>query len=156
MPNQDAVKAALLPICKAVAELDLTDPRQAESALARQFPDDVLAPIGAMLRAARDEGWLTPRRASAEVAFGRVTKALPETHGVSIDAVDMTGPGAEHVHPNGEVSLCVVDEGAPRFCGRPPGFVAMPPGSQHIPTVEGGRMVIVYFLPAGAIQFVGA
>ena len=34
------------------------------------------------------------------------------------------------------------------------GWVVESPGSEHVPTVEGGRMLIVYLLPEGAIEFV--
>ena len=73
---------------------------------------------------------------------------------MSIDVVEFEGPAAEHVHPQGEVSLCFVRSGAPRFDGRGPGFVVLPPGSRHVPTVEGGRMLIAYFLPDGAVEWI--
>ena len=69
-------------------------------------------------------------------------------------SVDMAGPGAEHVHPGGEVNLCFATEGDPRFCGTGEGWYVVPPGSQHVPEVTGGRMLIAYFLPQGAIRFV--
>jgi hypothetical protein len=65
----------------------------------------------------------------------------------------MEGDGQGHVHPNGEVSLCLPRSGSPTFEGRPGGFVVMPPGSFHVPRVSGGRMVIAYWLPGGEIRF---
>ena len=53
----------------------------------------------------------------------------------------------------GEVNYCVALEGEPRFDGHAPGWVVMPPGSGHVPTVSGGRMLIVYLLPKGQIEF---
>ena len=44
-------------------------------------------------------------------------------------------------------------DGAPTFDGEPPGWVVKPPASSHVPTVAGGRMLIVYLLPSGAIEF---
>jgi hypothetical protein len=57
------------------------------------------------------------------------------------------------VHPGGEVNWCVALDGDPRFDGQPAGWVVMPPGSGHVPTVSGGRMLIVYLLPGGKIEF---
>ncbi len=150
----DALKDALRPLCATVAGLDLTDPDKAEAALNAAHPPASLVGTMKLLQQAQAEGWLTPKRASPALTFGRLAKATPDTHDLSIDVVDMEGPGGEHVHPNGEVSLCVVQSGNPLFIGKPGPWVVVPPGSRHVPLVEGGRMLIAYFLPAGAIQFV--
>ena len=42
-------------------------------------------------------------------------------------------------------------EGEPTFDGHEPGWVVFPPGSHHIPTVEGGTMLFLYFMPGGAV-----
>ena len=65
----------------------------------------------------------------------------------------MNGPGPRHRHPDGEVSYCLAMDGEPTFDGRPPGWVVLPPDSNHVPTVEGGTMLIAYLLPGGAIEF---
>ena len=92
-------------------------------------------------------------RGEPPVRWGRVAKAGPDTLDFSIDVVDMTGAGPLHLHPNGEVNWCVPLEGEPTFegCGR--GWVVMPPDSRHVPAVAGGRMLIVYLLPGGAMEF---
>ena len=148
----ESLRRLLSEICFTVAGLDLTDAQGAEAALEQKHPPEHFADA---LRAARDAGWLTPRQATPTLRFGRLAKPLPETHGVSIDVVDMAGAGAEHIHPAGEASLCLVDEGDPRFCGRPAGWVVVPPGSRHVPEVSAGRMLIAYFLPGGAMEFIG-
>ncbi|HJL17019.1 MAG TPA: DUF4863 family protein, partial [Sandaracinaceae bacterium LLY-WYZ-13_1] len=71
----------------------------------------------------------------------------------SIDCVHMDRPGPGHTHPNGEIDLCFAVRGEPTFDGHPPGWTVYPPGSWHVPTVEGGVMDILYFLPGGAIRF---
>jgi hypothetical protein len=65
----------------------------------------------------------------------------------------MSGVGPGHTHGNGEIDLCLAVGGTPRFDGHGPGWVVYPPGSWHEPTVTGGAMDILYFLPGGAIQF---
>ena len=44
-------------------------------------------------------------------------------------------------------------DGSPTFMGQPAGWVVEAPGSQHVPTVAGGTMLIVYLLPQGRIEF---
>jgi hypothetical protein len=134
----------LAPICRTIATLDLTQPEQAVAALQAAHSLDEL-------REAVLAADLTPKQAGPNVRFGRLAKASEATSGLSIDAVDMTGEAAEHTHPNGEVSLCFATEGDPRFMGFPEGWVVVPPGSRHTPTVTGGRMTILYFLPDGAM-----
>ncbi len=154
MTAQQALIDTLAPLAHRVSELDLSDPATAAATLEAEFPVAELGAVRSALFAGRDAGWLTPRRASETLTFGRVAKPTEATYGQSIDAVDMSGAGAEHVHPNGEVSLCFSETGDPRFCGHPEGWVVVGPGSQHIPEVTGGRMLIVYFLPGGAMQWV--
>ncbi len=123
--------------------------------LTHRFPLDgpELTAVRTQVEKGLSEGWLTPREAGG-VRFGRVAKpATPGSLGFSIDAVDMNGPGPGHTHPNGEIDLCFALEGDPRFDGNPPGWTAYGAGSWHVPTVTGGRMVILYFLPEGAIRF---
>ena len=151
-PTAESLKTLLAPICATVAALDLRETEKARARLEQEHPPTRYADA---LRTARDTGWLTPREATPTLRFGRLTKATPETHGCSIDVVDMQGAGAGHAHPNGEVSLCLVESGDPRFCGEGPGWVVVPPGSRHVPEVTGGRMLIAYFLPGGVIDFSG-
>lgn len=151
-PTPESLIAALTPLCRTVATLDLAQTEAAEAALTASVSAEAVDEIGRMLHAAFDAGWLCPRGGPG-VFFGRLAKPSEATAGVSIDAVEMEGPALEHMHPKGEVSLCFARSGAPRFDGRGPGFVVLPPGSRHVPTVVGGRMLIVYFLPDGAMEW---
>ena len=90
------------------------------------------------------------------VRWGRVSKATEESQGFSIDIVLMNGAGPRHRHPNGEVNFCIPIEGKPTFDGHKPGWVVFPPDSEHVPTVSGGIMLIVYLLPEGAMEFLKA
>lgn len=144
----------LSPLAERIGTLDLTDAPRAEQALRDALGPQDRTRLESMLLDAWRSGWLTPKEGTPKgVFFGRLAKPSPATHGFSIDAVDMEGPAAPHAHPRGEVSFCVAREGEPRFDGRPPGWVVLPPGSHHTPTVEGGRMLIVYFLPDGAVEW---
>jgi len=47
-----------------------------------------------------------------------------------------------------------VDEDA-RFNGHPRGWCVFEAGSDHFPTVKGGRSLVLYMLPGGEIEFTG-
>jgi len=152
MTAKNALLDALAPLTRLIATLDLSQPSMAVDALDQATTPQMRKVLEEMLIEGHAEGWLTPRGGVPEgVYFGRLAKPSEETAGLSIDAVDMEGEATEHTHPLGEVSFCVAREGEPRFDGHPPGWVVLPPGSHHTPTVEGGRMLIVYFLPDGAV-----
>ena len=63
----------------------------------------------------------------------------------------MEGPAAGHTHTNGEINLGFRWSGDPKFDGRPTGWVVFPPGSHHVPTVTGGEMLLLYFVPGGKV-----
>jgi hypothetical protein len=104
-------------------------------------------------RTGRAEGWLCNREHGG-IRFGRIIEATPDTHGFSVDVVDMQDiAGPHHVHPQGEIDLIVpLTEGA-TFDGHPAGWCVYGPGSAHRPTVEHGQALVLYLLPQGAIEF---
>lgn len=143
------------PLCEAAAGLDLSDPRAARAELVRRF--DPASPAARELerglRGLLAEGRIAEKGA-LPVKWGRVAKATPETLEFSIDVVHMDGAGPRHRHPRGEVNYCIALAGTPRFEGEAPGWVVLAPGSDHVPTVTGGTMLIVYLLPQGAVEWV--
>ena len=144
------------PLLVAARGVDPGDPSAARELEARLDPKGEAArALNAELLALLAAGRIADR-GQPPVQWGRVAKAGEATHGFSIDAVVMSAAGPLHRHPNGEFDWCVALDGAPTFDGRPPGWVVLPPGSEHTPTVEGGRMLVVYLLPEGAIEFLEA
>lgn len=86
--------------------------------------------------------------------FSRVAKPGPATHGFSVDLVRLSGAGLRHGHPQGEVTLgFAVDGDDPRFEGRAAGWVFLRPKTVHVPEVVGGTMDLIYFLPAGTVDW---
>ena len=142
----------LTPLAEALRRLDVdaSDAAAQADAIA-PFGGEQVRAIRAAATASVDSGWLLPKEAGG-VRFGRVAKDLC---GFSVDCVWMDGPGPRHRHPNGEVDLCFAAEGAARFDGNPEGWVVYGKDSAHVPTVSDGAMLILYFLPGGAIEFVG-
>jgi hypothetical protein len=101
------------------------------------------------------DGWLCQREGGG-IKYGRVFKPADDLHGFSVDVVDMQDiAGPHHVHPNGEIDLIMPIEGEARFDGRPAGWCVYGPGSAHRPIVSGGRALVLYLLPQGAILFTG-
>ncbi len=140
---------ALLP---AIREVDTTLPDAADR-LAARLPLDgpELSRLRVALRAAV-ESKVVADRENDGVRFSRLRKAADDAD-YSIDVVHMNKPALAHTHPRGEVDLCFAVEGDARFDDQPEGWTVYPPGSWHVPTVTGGAMDILYFLPGGAITF---
>ncbi len=133
---------------------DLADPSALQAALTERFPvsgPDVQA-IAARMRAGVESGALCDR-GKMPVKWSRVFRASEESGGWSADAVLMNGTGPRHRHPAGEIDLCLAEGGDPWFDGHPEGWVVYGPDSEHVPTVSGGTMLILYLLPGGAIEF---
>ncbi len=106
-------------------------------------------------------GWMCEREHGG-IRYGRVLKATPDTGGFSVDVVDMADvAGPHHVHPNGEIDLVMplspgeglAPGGEATFDGQGAGWKVYGPGSAHRPTVTGGRALVLYLLPQGAIEF---
>ncbi|VVE80131.1 DUF4863 family protein [Pandoraea sputorum] len=99
------------------------------------------------------EGWLCNREGGG-IRYGRVIKPTPDTHGFSVDVVDMADlAGPHHVHPNGEIDLIMPLTPGATFDGHPAGWCVYGPGTAHRPTVASGRALVLYLLPEGAIEF---
>lgn len=116
--------------------------------------EDVKA-IEAACHAAIAEGWMCAQ-GDGNRRFGRVIEAAPETSDLSVDVVDLADVvGPLHRHPNGEICLVMPVTPTARFDKRGRGWCVFPPGSAHRPTVTGGRALVLYLLPGGAIEFTG-
>ncbi len=161
--SAERVMDLLPPMLAKVAELDPASARddaarsQLLAALEDAFPTggEAVRVLGEAITAGVADGSIC-NRGDDNARFSRLAKATAATHGLSIDVVSLQGPALEHSHPKGEVTLAFAAteaDGAARFDGHPPGWVFMPPGSRHVPTVEGGRMFLIYFLPDGAVTW---
>lgn len=151
MANQDDFLDALGPLLATLNGLDVADPNAAQT-LAAKFPigSPEVQRVKQLMREGVEARWLCDRENSG-VRYSRVKKSADGS--LSIDAVHMSGPGMAHAHPGGEFDLCFTVSGTPTFDGQPEGWTVYSPGSWHVPTVEGGVMDILYFLPAGAMKF---
>ncbi len=104
-------------------------------------------------RAGVAAGWMCTQGGPGR-RFGRVLEATPATHGLSVDVVELEEiVGPHHRHPRGEICLVLPVDAPARFDGRGAGWVVYGPGSAHRPTVAGGKALVLYLLPGGAIEF---
>jgi hypothetical protein len=111
------------------------------------------AALAESCRAGVRDGWLCNREGGG-IRYGRIFKPADDLHGFSVDVVDMNEiAGPHHVHPNGEIDLIMPIDTAATFDGRPAGWCVYGPASAHRPTVSGGRALVLYLLPQGAIRF---
>jgi hypothetical protein len=129
--------------------------RALEAELERLFPagGPAVAGIQAACQEAIAAGWMCNREGGG-IRYGRVLKPTSATHGFSVDVVEMDEViGPHHRHPHGEIDLVLPVRGPATFDGRPRGWVVYGPDSAHRPTVAGGKAIVLYLLPAGAIEF---
>lgn len=148
--TKDRFTALLRPIASLLMGVDLR--REDRAQQVRRLVPFLSGPVARVRKAAFgavDSDWLLPKE-NAGIRFGRIAKDLC---GFSVDAVLMDRPGPRHRHPNGEIDLCFARRGSPRFDGRAEGWVVYGPDSTHVPTVQDGEMLILYFLPGAAIEF---
>lgn len=142
----------LRPLAEALRAVDVDAADAAQQAeRAAAFGGELIAKIRSATFANAGGDWLMPKEAGG-IRFGRVAKDLC---GFSVDCVSMDRPGPRHRHPNGEIDLCFASDGKGRFDGQPEGWVVYGQGSEHVPTVTDGHMLILYFLPGGAMEFLG-
>ena len=114
---------------------------------------DVFAELSQALRTGIDEGWLCAREHGG-IKYGRVIEASSETHGFSVDVVEMDDVvGPYHVHPKGEIDMIVPETATANFDGRGKGWLVYEPGTGHKPTVANGKAIVLYLLPDGEIEF---
>ena len=143
----------LAPIARRAAGKPLD--RVLEDDLNRAVPPDgdAFRDVFAACREAIAAGWMCNREAGG-IRYGRVIKPGPAMHGFSVDVVEMDSlAGPHHRHPNGEIDLIMPLSPSAKFDGRGAGFLVYPPASAHSPTVTGGKALVLYLLPEGAIEF---
>lgn len=145
--------AHIATVTKAIAGAPLDS--ELEDRLNREFPPDGswFADVFQLCREGVAEGWLCGREAGG-IKFGRAAPAADPTHAMSIDVVEMADiAGPHHAHPNGEIDLVMPLDETAQFDGRGAGWKVYEAGSAHHPTVSGGKALVLYLLPDGAIEF---
>lgn len=102
-----------------------------------------------------DEGWVGYKPVEgAGYNRGRIADPSRETGGMSVEGAVLSDvKGQYHRHTRGEIAMVVPIDATSRWCGHGPGWVVYPPGSEHFPTVSGGKALVMFFLPNGEIEY---
>ncbi|WP_025916058.1 DUF4863 family protein [Herminiimonas sp. CN] len=149
--NEFAVLIARL--TEEIAGVPLGSPLEAHLNADHGPGSDLFEAVFAACQTGIRDGWLCNREGGG-IRYGRVLKATDATHGFSVDVVEMENlAGPYHVHPNGEIDLIMPLTPGACFDANPAGWCVYEPGSGHRPTVTGGRALVLYLLPQGAIDF---
>ena len=126
-----------------------------QSFLNENFPPggEAFDDLAELCRQGIEEGWLCDREQGG-IRFGRIIKPGPETSGYSVDVVEMDDiQGPYHGHPNGEIDMVIPETTGAEFDGHGQGWVVYGEETEHFPTVTGGKAIVLYLLPDGAIDF---
>ena len=153
--GKEVLEQALAPVFEGLRGAEPDEGPKLAERLAREMAlsGDVIRTVRAAASAGVKEGWLCNREGGG-IRFSRPVKPSDASAGYSVDAVLMDRiAGPRHTHVNGEINLCFTEEGDAKFCGHREGWVVFPRGSTHVPVVTDGRMLILYFLPGAAIEF---
>jgi len=152
--SQDTLTQKIHDVCEILAGIDFGADDCLDTVRVR-LPEDSeqMQEITRLMTEGLEAGWICDRE-NGPLKFSRVVKPTDDSKNFSCDAVympDCSGP--KHTHPNGELSWCVSLEGSPDFDGNGPGWALYGPGTTHVPTVKNGTMLIIYFLPEGAMTW---
>jgi 2-hydroxylaminobenzoate mutase len=108
-----------------------------------------------LLRTGIAEGWACYAEIDGpDYRRGRIAKPSSETHGFSVESGMLKDVlGNYHRHPRGEINMIGPVDETGRFCGHGAGWKVFEPDSRHYPTVTGGKVTMLFFLPNGEIEY---
>ena len=113
------------------------------------------AELVALLEAGIDEGWACYAEITGpDYIRGRIAEPSAETRGFSVESAKLKDVvGNYHCHPRGEINMIAPVDATGKFCGHGAGWKVFAPGSRHYPTVTGGAVKFLFFLPNGEIEY---
>jgi hypothetical protein len=108
-----------------------------------------------LLRAGIDEGWACYAEIDGpDYRRGRIAQASDATHGFTVESGKLRNvKGNFHRHPRGEINMIAPVDPTGQFCGTGAGWRVFEPDSSHYPTVTGGTVTFLFFLPGGSIEY---
>lgn len=111
-----------------------------------------------LLRIGIEEGWACYAEIDGpDYRRGRIAKPSANTHGFSVETGMLKNVlGNYHRHPLGEINMIAPVDVTGCFCGHGAGWKVFPPDSHHYPTVTGGKVTMLFFLPNGQIEYMPA
>jgi hypothetical protein len=153
MSSQLAFSEAVTTITNRIAGKNIDGKLQAF--LNENFPPggEAFDELAELCRQGIDEGWLCANERGG-VRYGRVIDQGPETNGFSVDVVLMDDiEGRYHGHPKGEIDMIIPETTGAKFDGQGQGWMVYEPESAHHPAATDGKVIVLYLLPEGEIDF---
>jgi 2-hydroxylaminobenzoate mutase len=113
------------------------------------------ATLLSLLRTGIREGWACYSEITGpDYRRGRIAEASSQTHGFTVESGMLRDVlGNYHRHPRGEINMIGPVDPTGKFCGSGAGWRVFPPDSSHYPTVTGGTVTLLFFLPGGEIEY---
>lgn len=152
-------KAALLELVHELLAFVGSRPLDAslEAALNEHFGASTLRfhTLLTLLRSGIDEGWACYTDITGpDYRRGRIADASAATHGFTVESGRLRNvKGNFHRHPRGEINMIGPVDPTGQFCGSGAGWRVFEPESRHFPTVTGGTVTLLFFLPGGEIEY---
>lgn len=108
-----------------------------------------------LLRTGIVEGWACYNEITGpDYRRGRIAEASDATHGFTVESGKLRNVlGNYHRHPKGEINMIGPVDATGQFCGHGAGWRVFAPDSSHYPTVSGGTVTLLFFLPGGLIEY---
>jgi 2-hydroxylaminobenzoate mutase len=154
-PTKPALLAAVQELLEFVGDKALNS--DLETQLNERFgaTTDRFANLLALLRRGIVEGWACYSEITGpDYRRGRIAEASDSTHGFTVESGRLRDVlGNYHRHPRGEINMIGPVDETGKFCGSGAGWRVFPPGSSHFPTVSGGTVTLLFFLPRGEIEY---
>jgi 2-hydroxylaminobenzoate mutase len=116
---------------------------------------DRYASLLTLLRHGIEEGWACYSEITGpDYRRGRIAEASAGTQGFTVEGGKLRNVlGNYHCHPRGEINMIGPVDPTGQFCGHGAGWKVFPPDSRHYPTVTGGTVTMLFFLPGGEIEY---
>lgn len=154
-PSKPAMNAALLELLDFIGDKPLNHQLEIELNDRYGASTDRFNVLLTLLRAGIAEGWACYNEiAGPDYRRGRIAEASAATHGFTVESGKLKNVlGNYHRHPKGEINMIGPVDATGQFCGDGVGWKVFAPDSCHYPTVTGGTVTLLFFLPGGLIEY---
>ena len=151
--TREDLQALLVSVTEYVDERVLDDALEKDLNETFSPADSLFNEIQIVCHSAIKAGWMCKYEAGG-IRYGRVIKPSDVLKGFSVDVVDMENiRGPHHRHPKGEIDMVMPLDVDAQFDCKGAGWKVYKADTAHYPTVTNGRVLVLYLLPAGDIEF---
>ncbi|NWA45683.1 DUF4863 family protein [Pseudomonas gingeri] len=154
-PSKPEMMAAVASVLSFLKDKPLDE--QLEIELNQRFgaTSEVYSELLRLLRVGIEEGWACYAEIDGpDYRRGQLAKSTENANGYSVETGMLKNVlGNYHLHPQGEINMIGPEDDGATFCGNGAGWKVFAPGSQHFPTVKGGKVTMLFFLPGGEIEY---